>query len=110
MPDHYDALETRDPAAREREPAVASIHDEENMLGRDGIGDVLEVGHGDGLALQVLGVSVHRDYVAFALAAGESDPANRPGFCSAASRGSSTRPSESWRAPGVGPRQVVSDT
>ena len=53
----------RRPAAREGQPAVAGVHHEEGMLGGDGLADVLEVGHRDGLALVVRRVRVDGDDV-----------------------------------------------
>src|SRR5438270_8980514 len=50
-------------AARESQSAVAGIHDEKEMLCRNGFRNVLKIGHGYGLSLIAAQVGIHRNDV-----------------------------------------------
>jgi len=65
--------------ASQGEAAVAGVHDEKNMFGRNGFGDVLKIGHRNGQAFVVGQVSVDGDDVAEIASGGEMACCAMPG-------------------------------
>ena len=51
-------------SANQGEAAVAGIHHKEKVLCRNGLGNILKVGHGDGLSLVIFRIGVNRHDIA----------------------------------------------
>mmetsp|Transcript_5556 Transcript_5556/g.21343 ORF Transcript_5556/g.21343 Transcript_5556/m.21343 type:complete len:905 (-) Transcript_5556:936-3650(-) len=65
------AVGRRAAAAREAQAGVAGVDDEQRMLGRDGLGHLLQLRHRDRVGLQVVQAGVHRHDIAHLAAAGQ---------------------------------------
>jgi hypothetical protein len=59
-------------AAGQAQAGVAGVDDEEGVLGGDGLGHLLQLGHGNGVGLQVVEPGVHRHDIADLAPAGQA--------------------------------------